>query len=91
VIKEINKYLVDMILINKKNLSGRDFLFYTFSLMENGLPFCVAEGTLQCPCLENFSGIFCNECTKGYFEFPECKRKRDDMILDTASNQPYHA
>jgi hypothetical protein len=29
VIKEINKYLVDMILINKKNLSGRAGLCHT--------------------------------------------------------------
>ena len=44
-------------------------------LMENGLPFCVAEGTLQCPCLENFSGAFCDECAEGFFGFPDCNRK----------------
>ena len=44
-------------------------------LMENGLPFCVAEGTLQCPCLENFNGTFCDECANGYFGFPDCNRK----------------
>ena len=43
--------------------------------MDNGLPFCVSEGTLQCPCLENYSGAFCNECAEGYFGFPECERK----------------
>ena len=43
--------------------------------MENGLPFCVAEGTLQCPCLENFNGTFCDECANGYFGFPDCNRK----------------
>lgn len=41
-------------------------------LMENGLPFCVAEGQLQCPCLENFNGTFCDECAEGYFGFPDC-------------------
>jgi hypothetical protein len=45
--------------------------------MDNGLPFCVADGSseVQCPCLENFSGAFCKECKEGYYNFPECTRK----------------
>ncbi|TRY60964.1 hypothetical protein TCAL_05712 [Tigriopus californicus] len=41
-------------------------------LQDNGMPFCVAEGVVQCPCLENFSGAFCDQCAEGYFNFPEC-------------------
>ena len=44
-------------------------------LQDNGLPFCVSEGTLQCPCLENFAGAFCDECAEGYFGFPNCSCK----------------
>jgi len=46
--------------------------------MANGLPFCVADGSseVQCPCLDNFSGQFCNECAPGFFNFPECTRKQ---------------
>jgi len=45
--------------------------------MDNGLPFCVADGSseVQCPCLENFSGTFCKECKEGYYNFPECTRE----------------
>ena len=63
--------------------------------MENGLPFCVAEGTLQCPCLENYNGTFCDECADGYFGFPDCDRKwlnnryRDIIVVLSASAKNY--
>ena len=53
-----------------------------FRLTESGTPVCVSEGSLQCPCLENFAGAFCDECAEGYFNFPECTRK-DKMIINS--------
>jgi hypothetical protein len=52
-------------------------------LMDNGLPFCVADGSseIQCPCLENFSGAFCKECKEGFYNFPECTRMFQQFFL----------
>ena len=45
----------------------------------SGLPVCVIEddsgSDLQCPCRENYSGTFCDECAPGYYNFPDCIRK----------------
>ncbi len=46
-----------------------------FRLSDDGIPICVAEGRLQCPCLYNFNGSFCDECALGYWNFPDCQRK----------------
>ena len=46
----------------------------------------MAEGSteVQCPCLDNYSGAFCNECAEGYYNFPECIRKtKKGLILDS--------
>ena len=44
-------------------------------LMDNGIPFCVSDtGELECPCLPNFAGAFCDQCAPGFFNFPECSR-----------------
>lgn len=52
------------------------------SLADNGIPVCVAEGTLQCPCLPNFDGAFCDQCAEGYFNFPECQREECNKGLE---------
>ena len=45
----------------------------------SGLPVCVFEdelgSDLQCPCRDNYSGTFCDECAPGYYNFPDCIRK----------------
>jgi hypothetical protein len=63
--------------IQKKSLTFNEILIKSsYRLMDNGLPFCVADGSseIQCPCLENFSGAFCKECKEGFYNFPECTR-----------------
>ena len=59
-------------------------------LMDNGFPFCVAEGSteVQCPCLENFSGAFCKECKEGYYNFPECSRNETNSFKLKISVDP---
>ena len=34
-----------------------------------------AEGTGQCECKSKYSGKKCDQCNKGYYDFPECKSK----------------
>ena len=51
-----------------------------FRLDESGVPVCVSEDSAQCPCLENFSGQFCDQCAPGYYNFPECQRKYREIF-----------
>ena len=51
----------------------------------SGLPVCVIEdevgSDLQCPCRENYSGAFCDECAPGYYNFPDCVRKLKKIMV----------
>ena len=49
---------------------------------ESGLPVCTAEGSLQCPCLENYNGTFCDECADEYYGFPDCQGKFECEICE---------
>ena len=52
--------------------SGKDLSYFDQTKNERGVPFCVSEGTLQCPCKRQFGGAFCDECAPGYYNFPTC-------------------
>lgn len=46
-----------------------------FRIYDNDIDYLIIFG-FQCPCKANFGGDFCKECAPGYFNYPECKRKK---------------
>lgn len=56
-----------------------NFKFYLTIACECNTQFSTglcAEGTGQCECEPNYTGRKCDQCNKGYHQFPVCKSKK---------------
>lgn len=47
---------------------------------DSGLPVCVVDDKIQCPCLKNFTGTFCDECAQGFHNFPNCVKSEGNYL-----------